>query len=156
MNDAVFQRQVIFVNALIPALLMSWDWARGRLGANPVEFVTRATGVMTLVFLVLTLLVTPLRKLAKWNWLLKHRRMIGLFAFWYGLAHLLTYVIFDRDLKLQTVPADVWQRAFQWLNRYTIRHQPDRSGALQETAGGDVATAPPEGWTGRRPGWWAS
>lgn len=112
MNDTTFQRQVIFVNALIPALLMSWDWSQGTLGANPVEFVTRATGVMTMVFLVLTLLVTPLRKIAGWNWLLKHRRLIGLFAFWYGLAHLLTYVIFDRDLKLQTVPGDVWQRPF--------------------------------------------
>ena len=56
MNDAKFQRQVIGVNALIPALLMAWDWNQGRLGANPVEFVTRATGVLSLVFLALTLI----------------------------------------------------------------------------------------------------
>ncbi|MES2709542.1 MAG: protein-methionine-sulfoxide reductase heme-binding subunit MsrQ [Verrucomicrobiota bacterium] len=112
MNDAKFQRQVISLNALIPALLMAWDWNRGRLGANPVEFVTRATGVLCLVFLALTLMVTPLRKLAGWNWLLKHRRILGLFAFWYGLAHLLTYVVFDRGLKLATIPGDVGQRPF--------------------------------------------
>lgn len=112
MNDYKFQRQLLSVNALIPALLMAWDWRQGRLGANPVEFVTRATGVMTLVFLALTLLVTPLRKLAGWNWLLKHRRMLGLYAFWYGLAHLLTYVGFDRGLKIGTIPGDVWQRPF--------------------------------------------
>lgn len=112
MNDAKFQRQVIGVNALIPALLMAWDWNHGRLGANPVEFVTRATGVLSLVFLALTLMVTPLRKLAGWNWLLKHRRILGLFTFWYGLAHLLTYVVFDRGGKLGTIPGDVGQRPF--------------------------------------------
>lgn len=112
MNDFKFQRQIISVNALIPALLMAWDWRQGRLGANPVEFVTRATGVMTLVFLALTLLVTPLRKLAGWNWMLKHRRLLGLYAFWYGLAHLLTYVGFDRGLKIGSIPEDIWKRPF--------------------------------------------
>jgi methionine sulfoxide reductase heme-binding subunit len=111
-NDSRFQRQLIFINGLIPSLLMLWDGWRGKLGANPVEFITRATGVLTLVFLVLTLLVTPLRKIFGWNWLLKQRRLIGLFAFFYSAVHLLAYVGGDRDWQILTVPGDVLKRPF--------------------------------------------
>ena len=120
MNDSRFHRQLIFVNALLPALLMLVDWWRGKLGANPVEFVTRATGVLTLVFLVLTLLVTPLRKTFGWNWLLKQRRLIGLYAFFYGTAHLLTYVAFDREWKLFSVVADVYRRPFIAIGMFSF------------------------------------
>jgi methionine sulfoxide reductase heme-binding subunit len=110
--DSLFHRQLILFNSLLPALLILIDGWFGKLGANPVEFVTRATGVLTLVFLVLTLLVTPLRKLFGWNWLLKQRRLLGLISFFYGTAHLLTYLVGDRDWQLLTVPADVWKRPF--------------------------------------------
>ena len=111
-NDTEFQKGLLALNALIPVLLVAWDWNRGQLGANPIEFITRATGVMALIFLVLTLAVTPLRKLAGWNWLLKLRRNLGLYSFYYGCAHLATYLIFDRNLHLFSVPADVWKRPF--------------------------------------------
>ena len=111
-KDSTFQRQLILVNSLLPAILICIDTWRGKLGANPVEFVTRCTGVMTLVFLVVTLMVTPLRKIFGWNWLLKQRRTLGLFAFYYGTAHLLTYLAFDRDWHLGTVVADVYKRPF--------------------------------------------
>ncbi len=110
--DSRSHRQLIVFNGLLPALLMLVDGWRGKLGANPVEFVTRATGVLTLVFLVLTLLVTPLRKLLGWNWLLKQRRLIGLYAFFYSVAHLLTYLVGDRDWQILTVAADVARRPF--------------------------------------------
>lgn len=110
--DSRFHRQLIVFNGLLPLLLMVVDGWRGKLGANPVEFVTRATGVLTLVFLVLTLLVTPLRKLMGWNWLLKQRRLIGLYAFFYSVAHLLTYLVGDRDWQILTVAADVVKRPF--------------------------------------------
>ena len=115
MNDAVFQKRLIFVNALIPGLLLVVDGWRGQLGVNPAEFATRATGVLTLVFLVLTLLVTPLRKIFGFNWLQKHRRMLGLYAFFYGTAHLATYIGFDRGWRLGTIPADVAKRTFIWV-----------------------------------------
>lgn len=118
--DSRFQRKLIFFNAMLPALLILSDALRGKLGANPVEFVTRATGVLCLIFLVLTLMVTPLRKLAGWNWLLKHRRLIGLYAFFYGLAHFLTYLAFDRNWQLQTVPGDVAQRPFIALGMFAF------------------------------------
>ncbi len=120
MNDSRFHKQLFFVNALLPAVLMLVDWWRGKLGANPVEFVTRATGVLTLVFLVLTLLVTPLRKIFGWNWLLKQRRMLGLYAFFYGTAHLLTYVAFDREWRLLSIIADVTMRPFIALGMFSF------------------------------------
>jgi len=112
MADSRFHRQLISFNALLPVLLIVIDGILGQLGANPVEFVTRATGVLTLVFLVLTLLVTPLRKIFGWNWLLKQRRLLGLVSFFYGCAHLLTYVAGDRGWQLLSVPPDVWKRPF--------------------------------------------
>ncbi|MEQ1748862.1 MAG: protein-methionine-sulfoxide reductase heme-binding subunit MsrQ [Prosthecobacter sp.] len=111
-SDSRFHRQLIVLNGLLPMLLILMDRWRGKLGANPVEFVTRATGVLTLVFLILTLLVTPLRKIFGWNWLLKQRRLIGLYAFFYSVAHLLTYLAGDRDWALLTVTTDVYKRPF--------------------------------------------
>jgi methionine sulfoxide reductase heme-binding subunit len=110
--DSRFHRQLVLFNGLLPAVLMLIDGWRGQLGANPVEFVTRCTGVLSLIFLVLGLMVTPLRKIYGWNWLLKQRRLIGLIAFFYGTAHLLTYIAFDRDWQLGTVFADVIKRPF--------------------------------------------
>ncbi len=111
-DDTRFQRRLVFANGMLPALLLLVDAWLGRLGANPVEFVTRATGVLTLVFLVLTLLITPLRRWFGWNWLLKQRRLVGLLAFFYGTAHLLTYLAGDRDWQLGSVPLDVYRRPF--------------------------------------------
>jgi methionine sulfoxide reductase heme-binding subunit len=111
-SDGRFHRQLILVNGLLPVGLILLDGWRGKLGVNPAEFLTRATGVMALVFLVLTLFVTPLRKMFGWNWLLKQRRLLGLMAFFYCCGHLLTYLAFDRDWQLGTVLEDVIKRRF--------------------------------------------
>lgn len=92
--------------------MLGWDAYKHRLGANPIEFVTRTTGMLTLIFILITLAVTPIRKLSGWNWLGKFRRMIGLYAFFYGFLHLLTYVWFDRSFKVASVPGDIIQRPF--------------------------------------------
>src|SRR5467141_3285933 len=110
--DTRFSKLVLFVNSLVPLTLMLWDVYRKQVGANPVEFVTRTTGMLALVFLLLSLAVTPLRKITGANWLVKFRRMIGLFAFFYGFLHLLTYVAFDRYFNLKSIPADVVKRPF--------------------------------------------
>ena len=119
-SDSRFHRQLFVFNGLLPGLLILIDGWRGKLGANPVEFVTRATGVLTLVFLIITLLVTPLRKLCGWNWLLKQRRLLGLYAFFYAVAHLLTYLAYDRDWQLQTVIGDVYQRPFIAIGMFSF------------------------------------
>ncbi|MCU1264506.1 MAG: msrQ [Acidobacteria bacterium] len=112
MKDPRFTKLVLFLNSLVPLVLLLWDVYRKRVGANPLEFVTRTTGMLTLVFLLLSLTVTPLRKVTGANWLIKFRRMIGLFAFFYGSLHLLTYVAFDRLFHLTTIPGDVIKRPF--------------------------------------------
>ena len=112
MNDARFSKFVLFSNALVPLGLLLWDVYQKRVGANPLEFVTRTTGMLTLVFLVFTLAVTPARKITGLNWLVKFRRMLGLFAFFYGFLHLLTYICFDRYFNLKSVPGDVASRPF--------------------------------------------
>jgi sulfoxide reductase heme-binding subunit YedZ len=81
MNDVKFNKFVISLNALLLLGFLAFDAFRGDLGANPIEFFLRATGVITLVFLFVTLAVTPLRKLFGWNALVKYRRMLGLYAF---------------------------------------------------------------------------
>lgn len=112
MNDARFYKFIIFLNSLVPLGLLAWDGAAGRLGANPIEYFLRTTGVLALVFLLITLAVTPLRRIFGWNQLIKHRRMLGLFAFFYAFLHLVTYGIFDKELALPAILADVWQRPF--------------------------------------------
>jgi sulfoxide reductase heme-binding subunit YedZ len=107
-----FPKLVVFINSLIPLTLLFWDLYRKRVGPNPLEFATRTTGTLTLVFLCLTLAVTPLRKIFGVNSLVKYRRMLGLFAFLYGSLHLLTYVWFDRQFKLLSTVEDMARRPF--------------------------------------------
>ena len=112
MDDIRFYKILIATNSLIPLALLTYDGWRGQLGANPIEFFLRTTGVLTLVFLIVTLAVTPLRKTFGWNPLVKYRRMLGLFAFFYGFLHLTTYSVFDRSLSLPGIVGDVAQRPF--------------------------------------------
>ena len=112
MNDVKFNKILIFINALVPLGFLAWDAYFQKLGANPVEFFLRTTGVLTLTFLLITLAVTPLRKYFGWNQLIKFRRMLGLFAFFYGFLHLITYSIFDKSLDIPAIAADVWNRPF--------------------------------------------
>ncbi len=112
MNDAKFYKLVIFINALVPLLLLGYDALNRNLGANPIEFFLRTTGVLTLLFLLITLAITPIRKYFGWNELIKSRRMLGLYAFFYGFLHLITYSIFDKSLNLVEIAKDVWQRPF--------------------------------------------
>jgi sulfoxide reductase heme-binding subunit YedZ len=112
MSDTKFNKILLFINALIPLGFLFWDWYFNRLGANPVEFFLRTTGILTLVFLFITLLITPLRKISGWNHLIKFRRMLGLYAFFYGVIHLVTYSIFDKNLDISAIIGDIWNRPF--------------------------------------------
>ncbi|MEP7214149.1 MAG: protein-methionine-sulfoxide reductase heme-binding subunit MsrQ [Acidobacteriota bacterium] len=112
MNDVNFNKLLISANALLPLAFLAYDGSRGNLGANPIEFFLRTTGVLTLSFVVFTLSVSPLRKIFGWNGLIKYRRMLGLFAFFYGCVHLTTYSVFDKSLDVPAIIADVIQRPF--------------------------------------------
>ena len=111
-DDAKFIKLIIFVNSLVPVALLAWDGARRNLGANPLEYVTRTTGMLTLIFLILSLAITPLRKITGWNWLGMNRRVLGLYAFFYGALHFITYIWFDRFFNIKSALGDVVQRPF--------------------------------------------
>jgi sulfoxide reductase heme-binding subunit YedZ len=112
LKEIKFYKVLIFVNSLVPLTLMAWDWYHGQLGANPVEFLTRTTGMLTLLFLLISLAVTPLRKVTGIQWLIQFRRMLGLYAFFYGLLHLTTYIWFDRSFNIKSTVADIYARPF--------------------------------------------
>ncbi len=110
--DIKFYKVLVFVNAVVPLSILSWDWYRDALGANPVEFFLRTTGVLTLFFLISSLAITPLRTYFGWGHMIRFRRMLGLFAFFYGCVHLVTYSVFDKSLNLPAIVSDVWKRPF--------------------------------------------
>jgi sulfoxide reductase heme-binding subunit YedZ len=89
-----------------------WKGLNAELGANPIEVITRSTGHWTLLFLLITLSVTPLRKLAGMPWLIQFRRMLGLFAFFYGSLHLMTYVWLDKFFDVHEMLEDIGKRRF--------------------------------------------
>ena len=105
-------KAAVFAVSLVPFLRLFVLGYRDELGANPVEFVTHSTGWWALTFLCITLAVTPLRRLAGWQSLLRLRRMLGLFAFFYATVHFVTYVWFDQWFSLDGIVADVWKRPF--------------------------------------------
>lgn len=107
-----FPKLIILVNSLVPLVLLFWDLYQKRVGPNPLEFATRTTGMLTLIFLSLTVAVTPLRKIFGVNSLVKLRRMLGLFAFFYGFLHLITYLWFDRVFNFISVGRDIASRPF--------------------------------------------
>lgn len=105
----------VFLLALTPFLVLvagAFGWAGVSLGANPIEKILDEAGLWSLRFLLLTLAITPLRMLTGWTWLLGYRRMLGLFAFFYVVLHLTTYVILDRDLDVALIVEDVVERPF--------------------------------------------
>ncbi|SPA27476.1 Protein-methionine-sulfoxide reductase heme-binding subunit MsrQ [Cupriavidus taiwanensis] len=103
---------VLWLLALLPFVRLLYLGATEQYGANPLEFVTRSTGTWTLVMLCLTLAITPLRRLTGWNWLIRMRRMLGLFAFFYGLQHFLLWIGVDRGFDLAYMIKDVYKRPF--------------------------------------------
>lgn len=114
-RDAVaLAKPFVVLAGLYPAGWLAWgvfmrpDW----LGANPAETILHTTGDWCLHFLLITLAVTPFRRLSGWNWPIRFRRMLGLFAFFYGVVHLSAYVAFDQYFDVAAIVKDVWKRPF--------------------------------------------
>ncbi|PRC94772.1 sulfite oxidase heme-binding subunit YedZ [Solimicrobium silvestre] len=102
----------LFVAALLPFLRLVLAVFTDHLGANPLEFITRNTGDWTLYFLCITLAVTPLRRLTGWSWMVKLRRMLGLYGFFYASLHFLTFLWFDHFFDVAEMLKDVVKRPF--------------------------------------------
>lgn len=105
-------KAILFAACLVPFALYVHRWFGDDLGANPIEAITRASGDWTLRFLLITLAVTPLRRLTGVNWLLRFRRMLGLFAFFYACLHFTTYIWLDQFFDLHAIARDVMKRPF--------------------------------------------
>jgi sulfoxide reductase heme-binding subunit YedZ len=116
MSNDVWKQPVlkagIFGACLIPLAVLAWNALTNNLGANPIDEVTDQTGIWTLRFLLITLAVTPARRLTGWNRLIQLRRMLGLFAFFYGSLHFLTYLWLDQFFAIEDILADVMERPF--------------------------------------------
>jgi sulfoxide reductase heme-binding subunit YedZ len=107
-----WSKGIVFSASLAPAFMLAWRGLHQHLGANPVETLTHVTGDWTLRFILITLIITPLRKLAGLPDLIRFRRMIGLFAFFYGSLHLLTYLWLDKFFDWQDILQDIAKRKF--------------------------------------------
>jgi sulfoxide reductase heme-binding subunit YedZ len=103
---------VVFLVCLVPVGVLIYDFFTGGLGANPTQFLEHATGDWTLRFVAITLSVTPLRKLVKQPQLIRFRRMLGLFAFFYGCLHFSVYLTFDQIFDLHGIWADIAKRRY--------------------------------------------
>ncbi len=105
-------KAVVFVLCLVPTVVLSWRFQHQQLGFNPLETVARYTGDWTLRFLIAALLITPLRRIPGLNFLIKFRRMLGLFAFFYGTQHFLHYLAVDKIWDWEEIYGDFTMRRF--------------------------------------------
>jgi sulfoxide reductase heme-binding subunit YedZ len=108
----VLLKIIVWALCLSPAGLLAWKATHEELGANPLSEITLTTGHWTLYLLLITLAVSPLRKITDQNWLIRFRRLVGLFAFFYGCLHLMTYLWFDKAFDVHEIVKDIYKRPF--------------------------------------------
>lgn len=112
MSNLDFARWLVVVNGAVPIAVLAWDAFRGDLGANPESFALHTTGLMALIFLCLTLLITPLRVVTDLNWLVLFRRSLGIYAFFYACAHFAIFFISDRSLSIPGTVHEIVTRVY--------------------------------------------
>jgi sulfoxide reductase heme-binding subunit YedZ len=112
MNRLRLTKTIVFLAALVPLGRLVWKALHDGLGANPIEVITHSTGDWTLILVLTTLAITPLRRITRQYWLIGVRRMIGLFAFFYGTLHFLTYIWLDKFFDIHEMLKDIAKRRF--------------------------------------------
>ena len=112
MNRLGLTKFLIFPAALVPLARLGWKALHDGLGANPIEVITHSTGDWTLILVLTALSITPLRSITRQYWLIGLRRMIGLFAFFYGVLHFLTYIWLDKFFDVNEMLKDIAKRPF--------------------------------------------
>jgi ferredoxin-NADP reductase/DMSO/TMAO reductase YedYZ heme-binding membrane subunit len=113
--DGRFAKRLVLVNGAVPLVLLAWDAYHHQLGVNEVNFAIRTTGLVGLVFLVLSLLVTPLRKLTGWTTLIAIRRNLGVFGFFYIALHFAIFFAFDREGSITSTLQEIIERVYLWF-----------------------------------------
>jgi sulfoxide reductase heme-binding subunit YedZ len=112
MKRVTILKLIVFPLCLVPLALLAWKGFHDALGANPIEVITHSTGDWTIIFLLITLAITPLRRITGQNWLIRFRRMTGLYAFFYGTLHFTTWLWLDKFFDLQEMIKDIGKRPF--------------------------------------------
>ena len=120
MKPIVVLKRVIFAAALVPAAALVYGAFTDNLSANPIDYITDTTGLTALSFLIGSLTVTPLRRLTGWNDLIRLRRMLGLFAFFYASLHLLTWAVIDQFFDVGAMVNDIVERPFITIGMATF------------------------------------
>ena len=120
MKPIVLAKRIIFAAALIPAALLAYNAYQGDLTANPIEYITHFTGDWAIRFLVITLAITPIRRITRWNPIIQLRRMLGLFAFFYATLHFLTWFVLDWFFDFKQMAEDIAMRPFITLGMATF------------------------------------
>jgi ferredoxin-NADP reductase/DMSO/TMAO reductase YedYZ heme-binding membrane subunit len=113
--DGKLAKWIVIVSGLVPGALLAWDAYRGNLGVNEVNFAIRTTGMVGLVFMTLSLVITPLRRLTGWNWLLSARRNLGVYGFLYIAAHFAIFFLYDRDGSVGSTLSEIVERVYLWF-----------------------------------------
>jgi sulfoxide reductase heme-binding subunit YedZ len=103
---------IVWLLCLAPIAIWAYQGFHEQLGANPVDRIQNKTGLVTIRLLMLTLAVTPLRRITGWNWIIRFRRLLGLFTFFYGVIHLLIYSVADHEMNIAEILTDVSKRPF--------------------------------------------
>ena len=112
MKRITLAKTVVFLACLAPLAHLGWKGYNDMLGANPIEVITHSTGDWTVIFLLITLAITPLRRLTRQLWLVRFRRMLGLYAFFYACLHFTTYIWLDKFFDVHEMVKDVGKRPF--------------------------------------------
>ena len=112
MKTITYLKPVVFAAAALPAAVLAWHFYTGNLTANPVDYITDQTGTWALALLVISLCVTPLRRVTGWNPVIRLRRMLGLFSFFYAVLHMLTWVVLLNVFDVAEMVKDVAKRPF--------------------------------------------
>jgi sulfoxide reductase heme-binding subunit YedZ len=120
LKPIVLLKRIIFAAALIPVAALLLDAYRGDLTANPIEYITHTTGDWAIRFLIITLAVTPIRRITGWNPVIQLRRMLGLFSFFYATLHFLTWFVLDWFFDVRQMVEDVAMRPFITLGMATF------------------------------------
>jgi glycine betaine catabolism B len=113
--DGPFAKRFVIACGIVPALVLAWDAWHGQLGVNGVNYLIRSTGMLGLVFLMLALLVTPVRVLTGWNLLISVRRNLGVFGFLYIAAHFTIYFLLDRGGDVADTLSEIVKRRYLWF-----------------------------------------
>lgn len=111
-KDIRFAKFVVLLNGAVPVALLAWDALQQRLGANPVNFAIHTTGMLSLIFLLLSLAITPAGRIGGWNWLIHFRRTLGLYAFFHACLHFALFFVFDRALSVGSTITEMLLRPY--------------------------------------------